>query len=104
MKSATFAEMRGGQEYREWDEQMYLTAGTYNAVRSLSYITVLANSDPDKRKPNPPNPYPIPGHKDTKSQEPKPGSFLAIASQLLAAKREKKRKAALCQEAQAEEK
>ena len=96
--SAFMAEVRGGQQFRGWDENRYLLAAHANALRTLIYITILANIDPKKsKKPKPPEMWPLPD-KQAKKQD-KPGSFASIAKRGLAAA--KKRKAAQWQEAQA---
>ena len=51
-QSAFVAEVRGGQQYRGWDEDRYMDAAQINALRTLIYIFILANTDPKKRKPN----------------------------------------------------
>lgn len=88
--SAFVAEVRGGQEFRGWDEDRYQMAALIDAIRILQYIFVLANIDPKKKKPKPPEPYPTPD-KATKHKQPdKPGSFAFIAKSALAAAKRRK--------------
>lgn len=94
LESAFVAETRGGQEYRGWSEDRYIQAALLNSMRLLIYIFTLANIDPKAKKPQQPEPYPLPGNRERKPQEPKPGSFLAVASQMIQETREKKRRAA----------
>jgi len=64
-----------------------MMATVLNAVRLLLYVTIIANSDPNKRKPDPPESYPIPDADRLKAEAPpEPGSFKAM---LLEAKRRK---------------
>lgn len=51
--SATSASMRGGPEFRGWDNTVYMLANVVDAVRENTYTFVAANS---KRKPKPPTP------------------------------------------------
>jgi hypothetical protein len=91
--SAFVAENRGGQQFRGWDEAQYMTAGLINAVRSLQYVTVLANSDPNKRKPGPPDPYPTPDEgvrRKYRRKSDHPGSFGFMAKARLAGVRKLK--------------
>lgn len=90
--SATMAEVRGGVQFRGWDETRYLLASISNAIRLQSYILLLANRDPKKRKPNPPTPWELPKSNKApkKKQEHKPGSFAAIALGKLAAVKKRK--------------
>lgn len=89
--SATTAEMRGGQQFRGWDEDRYIAASTSNAIRTLSYMFLLANRDPKKsRRPETPTPWPLPDDKTKKQKQDKPGSFAYIAKSLLS--KAKKRK------------
>lgn len=85
--SATVAEMRGGQQFRGWDDGKYLQVLTAQAVRDLAYITVLVNSDPKKKKPEPPKPVYVPKTVEQirKEKRAKPGSFAYIAAQKLKA-------------------
>jgi len=75
-ESATVALIRGGKQFQGWTTDRYLTAGIYNAVRELTYAFICANS---KKKPNPPEPIPLPSNEPTKPKAHKPGSFAAIA-------------------------
>jgi hypothetical protein len=94
IESAFMAEIRGGKEFRGWDEGRYMLASIYNVINILKYITILANSDPKKTTPEPPEPFPTPDNlvARKKSGGHKPGSFGAIALDLLG--KAKKRKAA----------
>jgi len=89
IESAFVAERRGGQEYRGWGPDRYMAAGQMDLTKAQSYLFLLANSDPKKARPKPPEPYPVPGgHKRVASSDLKPGSFAFIAAaQLAAAKR-----------------
>lgn len=91
--SAFVAELRGGPQYRGWDEDRYLAASTSNAIRTLLYLFILANRDPRKSsKPVMPKPWPLPDDKDKKKQQQdQPGTFAFMAKSLLS--KAKKRKA-----------
>lgn len=90
MGSATKAEMRGGQEFRGWDEDRYMTASLINGEKISQYLFTLAHSDPDKRKPDPPEMYPLPDKAVRTKSASKPGSFAFIAKARIAAARKKK--------------
>ena len=87
VESATVAEIRGGEQFRGWGADRYMTATLINAVEALRYITVLANSDPKKRKVEPPEPFPIPDGTSKRVRDSKPGSFAFIANSLMAKRR-----------------
>jgi hypothetical protein len=53
MESATVAAMRGGEQFRGWNQEMYMLANVLDAVRENTYAFVAANS---KRKPKTPEP------------------------------------------------
>ena len=78
VESATFAEIRGGGEFRGWSTDRYMLATLINAIRALIWVFTVAHSDPKKRKPKPPEPYPTP---DKPKKVHKPGSFAFIAGQ-----------------------
>lgn len=90
--SATVAEQRGGQQFRGWDEGRYMMATLINAIRISNYYFILANTDPEKSKPKPPDNYPLPdGNAKTKAKaKDKPGSFTFIAKARAAAVRKKR--------------
>lgn len=87
IESATTAEVRGGQQFRGWDEDRYLSAALVNSLRTLIYIFILANSDPKKRKPKSPEMWPLP---DEIKKQDKPGSFAFIARAHIAAVKKRK--------------
>lgn len=88
--SALVAEFRGGQQFRGWDKDRYMTATLIDAIRLLQYIFVLANSDPKKTKPKPPAPYPLPDGQVEAKKPDTPGSFAFIAKANLAAIKKRK--------------
>lgn len=90
MESAFVAALRGGRQFRGWDEDRYQTAALINSIRALGHNFVLANSDPKKRKPQPPDPWPLPDDTTKTKPRDKPGSFAFIARDLAA--RAKRRK------------
>jgi hypothetical protein len=90
--SAFVAELRGGQQFRGWDENRYLLAANVNAIRVLSHIFILANMDPKKRKPDTPSPWPLPDKQEKKKRQDKPGSFAFIAKSLADKARRRKAK------------
>lgn len=92
-ESAFVAECRGGPEFRGWDGDRYVSVAILEAIRSLQYVFILANRDPKKRTPNPPDPYPLPDKITRNKPADQPGSFAFIAKAHLAAA--KKRKAAV---------
>lgn len=94
--SAFVAERRGGQMFRGWGVDRYMTAQLIDAVNALQYITILANRDPDKKAPDPPKPYPLPDTQLRKAQQktPEPGSFAFIAKRHIEAIR--KQRSAQC--------
>jgi hypothetical protein len=66
-----------------------MRAAQINAQRAQTHLFVLANIDAKKKKPAPPEPYPIPDGMD-QVQNKKPGLFAAMAAQQMAeAKRRK---------------
>jgi hypothetical protein len=93
MGSSFVAEVRGGQQFRGWDPDRYMTARMIDVLRVHTYLFVTSNIDRKKHKlPAPPVPYPVPD-KTVKSKQPdKPGSFAFISKSMLA--EAKKRKAA----------
>lgn len=64
-----------------------MMANLINAIRVLTWVFVMAHSDPKKAKPKPPEPYPLPD-KVTHKPADKPGSFAFIARDLIAKTRE----------------
>lgn len=86
--SAFVAAQRGGAKYRGWDHAMYAQVALINAVRTQNYMFVCANSNPKKKKPEEPVPYPTPddpavGGRRRKGP-PAPGSFAGTAMRLIA--------------------
>jgi len=47
------AEVRGGPEFRGWDQEMYMLANVVDGVNSNTYVNLAANSD-KKHRPKPP--------------------------------------------------
>lgn len=84
---ALFAERRGGQQFRGWDEDRNALADIYDAVQAGNHILLMANRDPNKPKPKAPKPYPRPD--DNEKKAVKPGSFAAMV--VAAAKAQKER-------------
>lgn len=90
--SRFMAEVRGGQQFRGWDEGRYITAAIVDAVRALQYTYVAAHTE---RKPKALSPYPVP-KKAVKPAERtyKPGSFgHTVAGMFHAAREAQQRKA-----------
>ncbi|QNL30382.1 tail assembly chaperone [Mycobacterium phage SuperCallie99] len=87
---AFYAERRGGQQYRGWDEDRYGLADIYDAIQAGNHILMLANRDPNKPKPQAPKPYPRPEDTEKKTAAPKPGSFAAMVVAAKKATRERK--------------
>lgn len=86
---AFYASRRGGVQFRGWDASMYAQVATVNAIRANNHILMMVNRDPKKKKPAEPEMFPTPDdHQE--SNAPKPGSFAAIAAQMMAAQRKKK--------------
>ncbi|MEI6001130.1 hypothetical protein H3V53_29295 [Paraburkholderia bengalensis] len=85
---AFYAERRGGQQYRGWDEDRYALADIYDAVQAGNHILLMANRDPKKPKPKAPKAYPRPD--DFEKTTPKPGSFAAMVVAAKKAAREKR--------------
>lgn len=84
MESAFVAEHRGGRQFRGWDEGRYQTVALINAIRVLTHLFVVANSDPKKRNPPLPEPWPVPDAVSKTKPKDKPGSFGFIARDLAA--------------------
>jgi hypothetical protein len=83
MGSSFVAEIRGGIQFRGWDEDRYMRAAFIDSVRVLQYILILCNSDPNKPKAQPPDPYPLPDNVKRTEQD-SPGSFGFIAKKKIA--------------------
>lgn len=91
LESAFVAAQRGGDRFRGWDEGRYMTATLINTIKTLIYITTLANSDPKKHhRITPPEVYPIPDRKAKKERDARPGSFAHIVKTKAAAIRKKR--------------
>ncbi|QFP95092.1 tail assembly chaperone [Gordonia phage MinecraftSteve] len=90
--SAFYASRRGGHQYRGWDIERYMLVALVNGQRMANYMFQLANRDPKKSSvPPAPEPFPVPDEMDKKKKPaPKPGSFAAVAAQMIAAQRRKK--------------
>lgn len=67
-----------------------MMARLIDSIQALKYVTILCNVDPKKRKPDPPDPFPLPDHEGKKKRDMRPGSFAFTAATLLA--KSKKRK------------
>lgn len=74
LDSAFVTAARGGAEYAGWDRHAYLMADLFDAINTLTFVTLRANSDkPKKIKPF--DPYPRPGvdsEKEKKANQPNP--------------------------------
>lgn len=88
--SAFVAELRGGQQFRGWNEDRYLLAAIVNAIRVLAHVFILANMDPKKSKPEAPKPWPLPDKQEKRAKQAGPGSFAFIAKSLAAKARKRK--------------
>lgn len=71
--------MRGGQQFRGWDEDRYQSAAMINALRALMHVYIISHIPKTAAKPKPPESWPLP--QGTKKQQAvhKPGSFAHIA-------------------------
>ncbi|AMS01021.1 tail assembly chaperone [Mycobacterium phage ArcherNM] len=87
---AFYAERRGGQQYRGWDEDRYALADIYDAVQAGNHLFMMAHRDPNKAKPKAPKPYPRPDDMTPKNDAPKPGSFAAMVVAAKKAARERR--------------
>lgn len=93
VESAFVAKQRGGDRFRGWGETRYMLARVIDLLAIGNWMFLCANSDPEGRKPEMPEPYPMPDDIKMKKQlQDKPGSFGFMAKTLLA--KAKKRKAA----------
>jgi hypothetical protein len=85
--SAFVAEQRGGAQYRGWDHAMYAQVALINAVRTSNYLFLCANSNPKKKAPEQPDPYPTPDNPNPGSRRhkgpPAPGSFAGTAMRMM---------------------
>lgn len=92
IESATFASIRGGNEFRGWSQDRYMLTSVVNLLKLLIWVFTLAHSDPKKRKPKMPEMHQTPDEAKSKKKD-KPGSFGFIAKQHLEAikKREAER-------------
>ena len=81
LDSSFYAEVRGGQQFRGWDEPRYMQATTINVLRLLLHVFIMAHTDPQKaKKRKAPEPYPTPDKPKLRQSE-RPGSFAFIARQ-----------------------
>lgn len=87
---AFYAERRGGQQYRGWDEDRYALADIYDAVQAGNHLFIMAHRDPNKPKPQAPKAYPRPDDLAPKQAAPKPGSFAAMVVAAKKAARERR--------------
>lgn len=87
--SRFYAERRGGQQFRGWDETQYIRAETVNTLRAVQYVITAANSE---KKPKLPKPFPVP-ELSRGQRADKPGSFAFIAKAKLAAAKSRKAEA-----------
>ncbi|QDH47843.1 tail assembly chaperone [Mycobacterium phage Benvolio] len=87
---AFYAERRGGQQYRGWDEDRHALADIYDAVQAGNHILMMVNRDPNKPKPKAPKPYPRPDDNKPKDAAPPPGSFAAMVVAAKKAARERR--------------
>lgn len=75
LDSATTASIRGGDQFRGWDGQLYMLANIVDAIKENTYVLVSANS---KRKPKVPDPIDRPTAKKSKNS-PMASRFAAMA-------------------------
>ncbi|AMW64104.1 tail assembly chaperone [Mycobacterium phage EvilGenius] len=87
---AFYAERRGGQQYRGWDEDRHALADIYDAIQAGNHLFMMANRDPNKAKPKAPKPYPRPDDNKPKDAAPPPGSFAAMVVAAKKAARERR--------------
>lgn len=93
MESAFIAQLRGGDQFRGWGPDRYMAARMIDLQAINNWMFLSANSDPDGKKPEMPEPFPLPDDIKRKKQlKDRPGSFGFMAKTLLA--KAKKRKAA----------
>ena len=93
--SAYVAAQRGGPQFRGWDQGMYAQVALINAVRTSNFLFLCANSNPKKKKPATPEPYPTPDEPGIRRGRrnqgpPAPGSFAGVASRMIAQARKAK--------------
>ncbi len=65
--SNLIAEIRGGPEFRGWDQEMYMLANIVDAANTNVYAVVAANSD-KKHRPKAPEPVERPDFAKNKRQ------------------------------------
>ncbi len=65
--SNLIAEIRGGPEFRGWDQGLYMLANIVDGVNTNAYVTVAANSD-KKHRPKAPEPVERPDSAKKKKQ------------------------------------
>lgn len=90
LASAFVAAKRGGPQFRGWDETRYCLVAIINAVRTANYLFISANSDPKKKRPDLPDPFPTPDDFDQQGNArirrkgpPARGSFAHVAVGLM---------------------
>lgn len=77
--------MRGGDEFRGWGIDRYMTANLIDAVRDLTFIFIKSNTDKKNQKGLK---EPVPTYRpeaavEKKSRAPKQNMFAAMAAQQL---------------------
>jgi hypothetical protein len=94
--SAYYAALRGGQHWRSWGELEQQGLNLINANKLIAYILLMANRDPKKKAPDPPEWYPGPEErmrvaklKLAEKRNPKPGSFAFMVGKAKRAKLKK---------------
>lgn len=78
IESRFMAELRGGQHFVGWDEGRYMLARLINGIAALNYTLILIHRDPEKAKPEPPEPYRIPDDLGKRKRPPMAGSFASM--------------------------
>lgn len=89
MESNTTAEIRGGPEFRDWDNRTYMLAAVVDAVREVSYMLAMVNRDPKKKAPERPQPVYRPDNQ-INTKKKKQNQFAAMARAALSAARSQK--------------
>lgn len=84
--SVFVAASQGGPQFRHWGVEEHLLANLFDAVQTLTYVTIAANS---KKKPKPPEALERP----KAQQKTKSNLFAVMASRKLAAARKAKESA-----------
>ena len=88
---AFHASRMGGKQFRGWDIGRYALVSLVNAQRAGNYILTVVNSDPKKRKPEPPEPFPTPDSETVKATTRRSNNqFSVVVASMIAAKRQKR--------------